>query len=111
MQFRPVPYGIAVISCNQQVRNGLTPLQASLARASPRVEDLQQHTPRYERQRLNGSAARSRGVAVRHHVDRNVRLFLALSGHPVASLGDEPALEVLARLERASPMISASGSK
>src|SRR5690606_33274893 len=55
-----------------------------------------------EPQRLQRRAAGAGRVAVRHHVNRDARLFLALDRHAGADLADEPLLEFRARFERAA---------
>src|SRR5258706_9866696 len=52
--------------------------------------------------RLNGGAARSGGISIGHHMNRNVHLLLALDRHARANLVQEPALEFLAGFECAS---------
>src|ERR1035438_1599995 len=63
---------------------------------------LQQTVCARELQRFDGCAARARGIAVGHDVDRDIRLFLALRRHARVNLGGEPALELLARFDGAS---------
>ena len=55
-----------------------------------------------ELQGFDGGASGAGGVAVRHHVDGNAGLLLALGGHGGADLCDKPILELLAGFEGAS---------
>src|SRR4029077_1907243 len=53
-------------------------------------------------QRFDSGTPCSGGVAIRHHVDGDAGLLLALRGHGYANLFDKPILELLARLQGAS---------
>ena len=62
-------------------------------------------------QSFDGCTAGPGGVAVGHHVDRNIRLLLALRRASGADFIGKPALELLAGLMAPPPTMKASGSK
>src|SRR5262249_54809845 len=53
-----------------------------------------------ELERVDGRAASAGGVAVRHHMNGNIRLLPPLRRHAGPNLGNERALETVSGLDR-----------
>src|SRR5947199_10642256 len=76
--------------------------QSLLSHTQVRYRNRLQFSGAPSLQCLNGCAARSRGIAVGHHMYWYVHLFLTLDRHAGADLVQKPALKFLAGFERAA---------